>query len=99
MSKRKRQEMRCFRAPRRRFDAFVSGRDVAVRSMHVFLAVLHGSGGAVDENVFSRRVFSQFLHIKSDKIFPYVLPRFCREFFGILLGDLIFNHVFVGLRR
>ena len=76
--------MRCFRAPRRRFDAFVSGRDVAVRSMHVFLAVLHGSGGAVDENVFSRRVFSQFLHIKSDKIFPYVLHCVAAILHGIL---------------
>ena len=36
MSKRKREEIRRFRGPRCRFGAFVSGRDVAVRSTRVF---------------------------------------------------------------
>jgi hypothetical protein len=36
MSKRKHQEIRRFRGPRCRFGAFVSRRDVAVRSTHVF---------------------------------------------------------------
>ena len=49
-----------------------------------FFAVFHGSGGAVDENVFSRHVFSQFLHIKSDKIFPYVLHCVAAILQGIL---------------
>ena len=35
-SKWKREEVQCFRGPRCRFGAFVTGRDVAVRSMPVF---------------------------------------------------------------
>ena len=84
MSERKRQEMRCFRGPRCRFDAFVSGRDVAVRSMRVFSLFCTEAAARSTKTCFRDAFFSQFLHIKSDKIFPYVMHCVAAILQGIL---------------
>ena len=100
MSKRKREEIRCFRGPRCRFGAFVFGWDVAVRSMHVFL-LFCTEAAAQSTNTSCFLAFSPgdptFLHVFF-AVFAYQKrqnPSACVaaiywKFFGILLRDLMF---------
>ena len=90
ISKRKLEEIRCFRGPRCRFGAFVSRRDVAVRSTRVF-SWFSTEAAAQSTKTSCFRVFSPgsygfacFFAVFVYQNQPRPSPMCCRDWGGVI---------------